>query len=125
MPAKHKSKKVGGSAAKRASPKKRRRPIPSELASLDELLKSADHRVAKPQPGLPEMLELAATLKRARRKQRLSLATVASRTGIDKAALSRLENGKNLNPTLGTLKTIAQALGVQLQFRVEANALPR
>jgi len=49
----------------------------------------------------------------------LSLAAVARRAGIDKAALSRIENGKNLNPTLGTLETIAQALGAQLQLRIK------
>lgn len=60
------------------------------------------------------MLELAAALKSARKDKRLSLADVARRSGIDKAALSRIENGQNLSPTIATLETVARALAVGL-----------
>ncbi len=58
-------------------------------------------------------------LKAEREKAGLSLAALAKRTGIDKAALSRLENGKQPNPTMATLSRYAAALGkeVCLAFR--------
>jgi len=43
----------------------------------------------------------------------LTLAQLAERTGIDQAALSRLETGKQANTTVGTLSRIADALGVE------------
>ncbi len=45
----------------------------------------------------------------------MSLAEVAERMGIDSPALSRLETGKMLNPTLATLHKWAEALGQQLE----------
>jgi ribosome-binding protein aMBF1 (putative translation factor) len=53
-------------------------------------------------------------LRRERERQGLSLADVAERAKIDKAALSRLENGQQLNPTLNTLARYAHALGKSL-----------
>ncbi len=41
----------------------------------------------------------------------LTLAVVAERMGIDAPALSRLETGKMLNPTLATLHKWAEASG--------------
>jgi transcriptional regulator with XRE-family HTH domain len=41
----------------------------------------------------------------------MTLAQLADKTGIDQAALSRLENGKNANPTFDTILRIAGALG--------------
>ena len=46
-------------------------------------------------------------LKQEREKAGVSLRTLAKRTGIDKAALSRLENGKQPNPTMATLSRYA------------------
>jgi transcriptional regulator with XRE-family HTH domain len=44
-----------------------------------------------------------------------SVSTVAERMGIDPPALSRLETGKMLNPTLATLHKWAEALGRKLE----------
>jgi transcriptional regulator with XRE-family HTH domain len=44
----------------------------------------------------------------------LSLADVADRSGIDKATLSRLENGRQLNPTVDTLWRYARAIGKEI-----------
>jgi transcriptional regulator with XRE-family HTH domain len=44
----------------------------------------------------------------------LTLAEVADRMGIEVPALSRLETGKMLNPTLATLHKEAEALGQKL-----------
>jgi DNA-binding XRE family transcriptional regulator len=60
------------------------------------------------------ILSLVARFKSAREGQGLTLAEVAGRMGIDAPALSRLETGKVLNPTLATLHKWAEALGQKL-----------
>jgi ribosome-binding protein aMBF1 (putative translation factor) len=57
-------------------------------------------------------------LRRERERLGLSLADVAERAKIDKAALSRLENGQQLNPTLNTLARYARALGKSLTLEL-------
>jgi transcriptional regulator with XRE-family HTH domain len=49
----------------------------------------------------------------------LSLSQMAQRTGIDRATISKLENGRIPNPTIGTLKSYASALGRRLTWRLE------
>jgi predicted transcriptional regulator len=63
--------------------------------------------------------EAMKTLKRERQAQGLSLSDVEKRTGIGRAALSRLENETELNPTVVTLTRYAEALGkeVVVSFR--------
>ncbi|HVK18316.1 MAG TPA: helix-turn-helix transcriptional regulator [Fimbriiglobus sp.] len=60
------------------------------------------------------ILRLVARFKAVRENQGLTLAEVAGRMGIDPPALSRLETGKVLNPTLATLHKWAEALGQKL-----------
>jgi DNA-binding XRE family transcriptional regulator len=60
------------------------------------------------------VLSLLARFKAVRENQGLTLAEVAERMGIDAPALSRLETGKMLNPTLATLHKWAEALGQKL-----------
>lgn len=60
-------------------------------------------------------LALLARLKEIRESQGLTLAEVAERMGIDAPALSRLETGKVLNPTLATLQKWAEALEQKLE----------
>jgi DNA-binding XRE family transcriptional regulator len=57
---------------------------------------------------------LVARFKAVRESQGLMLADGAERMGIDPPALSRLETGKMLNPTLATLHKWAEALGQKL-----------
>lgn len=63
--------------------------------------------------------EAMKALKRERQAQGLSLSDVEKRTGIGRAALSRLENETELNPTVVTLTRYAEALGkeVVVNFR--------
>jgi DNA-binding Xre family transcriptional regulator len=96
-----------------------RKQFQTERPSLDELIASGNYTEPLPQGELVLVLELAAELKKARKNKRLSLTDVARRSGIDKAALSRIENGQNTNPTIGTLETIARSLGAELRFRLE------
>ncbi len=63
--------------------------------------------------GIP-LRQLLSALRAEREKQGLSLADVQERTGIDRAALSRLENNEDANPTMTTLERYAEALGRQM-----------
>ena len=67
----------------------------------------------------PELTEALAGLRRERQRQGLSLTEVAERTGIDRATISKLETGKLANPTIGTLRTYARALGQRLCWTLE------
>jgi ribosome-binding protein aMBF1 (putative translation factor) len=66
--------------------------------------------------SLVEFRRFVMSLRRERERQGLSLSDVAERAEIDKAALSRLENGQQLNPTVNTLARYAGALGSTLKF---------
>ena len=70
------------------------------------------------QQSFAAILRLVARLKAVRESQGLTLAEVAARMGMDAPALSRLETGKMLNPTLGTLHKWAEALGHKLDVEV-------
>ena len=87
-----------------------------ERPSLQQLIDSGD---ADPPIPLGEYIELRQALialKTAREAAGLSLADVAERSGIDKAALSRLENGVSENPTVVTLARYAAAVGKRLAW---------
>lgn len=58
-------------------------------------------------------------LKDERKRAGLSIATVAARSGLDRAAVSRLENGKQDNPTVATLMRYAAALGKRFVWSYE------
>ena len=70
------------------------------------------------QASFAVILTLFARLKASRENQGLTLAEVAERMGTDPPALSRLETGKMLNPTLATLHKWAEALGLKLDVDV-------
>ncbi len=53
-------------------------------------------------------------LKKAREAAGLTLAAVSKLTGMDQATLSRLENGRQPNPTVDTLRRYSRAVGRQL-----------
>src|SRR5207237_3927218 len=63
-------------------------------------------------------------LKNARQAAGLTLATVSKRTGMDQATLSRLENGRQPNPTVDTLWRYARAVGRRLLLSHAATAAP-
>lgn len=50
-------------------------------------------------------------LKRERQRRGLSISDVAQSSGLDRAVVSRLENGKQDNPTVATLMRYAAAVG--------------
>lgn len=51
----------------------------------------------------------------ARQEQNLTQQELADKTGIDRSDISKLENG-SANPSLRTLKRLADGLGMQLQI---------
>lgn len=72
-------------------------------------LKGLPAEVAERQPSV-----YASAIREHRRAQGVSLAELSERTGMTRAALSRIENGLNVNPTVGTLRRIGEALGLRL-----------
>jgi DNA-binding XRE family transcriptional regulator len=58
-------------------------------------------------------------LRQHREQAGLSLGDVADRSGLDKATLSRLENGWYPNPTLNTLARYARGIGKRLVLDLE------
>jgi DNA-binding XRE family transcriptional regulator len=59
-------------------------------------------------------------LKTARQAAGLTLAAVSKITGMDQATLSRLESGKQVNPTVDTLWRYASAVGRKIVLTHEA-----
>ena len=64
--------------------------------------------------ALGQLQELLAQLKAAREAKGLSLADLTELTGMDRSALSKLENGQRANPTVETLVRYAEAVGKRL-----------
>lgn len=65
-----------------------------------------------------QLQQVLSALKSARQAQGLSLSAMKERTGIGKAALSRLENDPRSNPTVGTVLRVATALGKKIAIRL-------
>ncbi|MGL4554323.1 MAG: helix-turn-helix domain-containing protein [Gemmataceae bacterium] len=93
---------------------------PEEAAALREMRERLHREKKTPESAgarlvplgqLMHLREVAFRLKQERERLGLTLADLSERTGIDQASLSRLESGKNANPTLGTLSRVAAALG--------------
>ncbi|MHB1034810.1 MAG: helix-turn-helix transcriptional regulator [Pirellulales bacterium] len=101
--------------------KETRQRFQRERPSLEDLLASGDATEIVSQGEYLDLLAMLAALKRHRERQGLSLTDVADRSGMDRAAISRLENGVYLNPTVDTLYRYAAAVGVQIGFSVRAS----
>ena len=95
-----------------------------EKPTIDQLVASGElSGKTVPMGFYLEMQQLLHDLKKARESAGLSLADIAQRTGMDKAVLSKLENGRHGIPTLPSLARYAQAVGLQLAFSLtEARA---
>jgi ribosome-binding protein aMBF1 (putative translation factor) len=62
-------------------------------------------------------------LKEERQRSGLSIGDVAERSGLDRAVVSRLENGKQDNPTVATLMRYAAAIGKRFLWTYESLAV--
>jgi DNA-binding phage protein len=67
---------------------------------------------------LIEVTEALTALRAERERQGLSLADVRERSGIERSALSRLENEVGANPTIHTLVRYAESLGKKIVIQL-------
>ena len=97
----------------------------TEHPGPDELIDRGELDELVPHGQFMELRELTVRLRQIRERQGLSLTDVSERSGMTRAAISRLENGWNLNPTLDTLFRYATVLGAQIRLSVEECPPPR
>ncbi len=106
-------------AEDRARHKAIREKFQKERPTPQQLLESGEYSGPIPHGVYLSLIAAIIELKKAREAAGLSLADVAERSGIDKAALSRLENGVHDNPTVDTLMRYAAALGKKLVWSLQ------
>lgn len=82
-----------------------------ERPSLQDLVESGDVAQVFTMGEYWELRKTFAALKVLREQQGLSITDLAERTGMDRAMISRLENGQIDNPTIATMSRYAKALG--------------
>ena len=87
-----------------------------EKKSPLQLLAEGGHDDFIPLGALLELHQAMAWLKKERERQGMTLARLWELTGIDQGALSRLETGKNDNPTYDTISRVAAALGKVIRW---------
>jgi DNA-binding Xre family transcriptional regulator len=83
-------------------------------AELPDIRLRAKSQLALLSNAATPIRQLAGALRAERQRLGLSLADIYERTGMDRAALSRLENNEDANPTLTTLERYAEALGKRI-----------
>ncbi len=87
-----------------------------ERGDIDQATYEASSRLRAAGPPERPFRTLISALRTERERQGLSLSTVAKRSGIDRAAIHKLEIGLNKNPTASTLTRYAEALGKQIEW---------
>jgi len=95
------------------------RPGPDALYEMGEIsAESRDRMKAELEAGPPDgpLRRLVAALRAERERQGLSLAAVAERAGMDRAAVHKIEIMANRNPTVDTLERYAAALGKTVEL---------
>jgi DNA-binding XRE family transcriptional regulator len=109
------------SSEERLSERALREKLQKERPSLDELLRSGE---CDPDGVMTmgiyfDIQKTLRALKRNREQSGASVADVADRSGLNRAVVSRLENGKQDNPTVATLMRYAAAIGKRLLWSFE------
>ena len=89
-----------------------------ERPSHEDLMASGDYDGPFSHGDIMALLSALARIKKERDRRGLTLADIAEASGLDKGMLSRLENGKLLNPTMLTLCRYARAVGVELRLEI-------
>lgn len=111
------TKERGKRIYRKATEEERRRhaQIRDQIAvELPDIKKRARQRLGLLKKEGTPLRQVLSALRAERERQGLSLADINERTGIDRAALSRLENNEDANPTLATLERYAEAIGKQM-----------
>lgn len=85
---------------------------------METLIAAGDATEAVSQGEYLDLRAMLLRLRKHREQQGLSLADVSQRCGMDRSAISRLENGVYVNPTLDTLYRYAEAIGAEIGFTV-------
>ena len=93
-----------------------------ERPSLQSLVDSGDVEQVYSMREYWELRKTFAALKALREQQGLSISDMEKRTGMDRAMISRLENGQIDNPTLATVSRYAKALGKRVIVSLENTA---
>jgi DNA-binding XRE family transcriptional regulator len=93
-----------------------------ESGQIDREAFEEAERVRAAGPPQRPFRDLIGALRAERERQGLSLADLAERTGIDRAAIHKLEIGANTNPTLTTLTRYAGALGARIEWYLKTTA---
>ena len=79
--------------------------------------------MARSAPDVAAEVDVGERLHTLRRFRRCTLQTVAERSGLSESFLSQVERGRS-NASIGSLKRIADALGVSMADLFEPDALP-
>ena len=95
-----------------------RKRFQQERPGLDALLAEGDAAEVVSQGEYLDLRRMLAALQKCRERRGLSLTDAANRSGMDRSAISRLENGVYLNPTVDTLYRYARAVGAEIGFKV-------
>lgn len=115
---KSESRKIERTPEDRARLQAIREKFQREKPSLKRLVESGDAPPPMPLGTYLDIQVLLNRLKKEREAAGLSLADVAERTGMDRAAISRLENGHTPNPTVDTLLRYTAALGKSIVWSI-------
>lgn len=94
--------------------------------SIDKLIESGELSGSTMSLGAYiNLRQLVGKLRALREEAKLSLGDVSERSGMDKAMLSRLENGHVSNPGIETIARYLEALHKVLEWRVVDAAVSR
>ena len=117
MPATHVNQKTEWTAEQRKSHQAIRDQFQGETRNLDELVRDGEVDPESVATLAQRRLaaQLASSLRSAREAAGMSLTDLAERSEIERSALSKLESGVNLNPTLSTLVRYAITTGNEIQ----------
>ncbi|MDY0168843.1 MAG: helix-turn-helix transcriptional regulator [Thermoguttaceae bacterium] len=110
--------KIERTAAERRRLEEIRERFQRERPGLNSLLATGDADEAVAHGEYLDLRIMLAALKKHREAMGLSLSDVSDRSGMDRSAVSRLENGVYVNPTVDTLYRYAEAIGTQIAFSV-------
>lgn len=97
----------------------------SERPTLEQLMASGQYSEPILLGAYWELAAIVEALRQERERQGLSLGEAAKRSGMDKAALSRLEGGQNVNPTWNTLSRYAAVLGKEVALMLRDAPAPK
>jgi DNA-binding XRE family transcriptional regulator len=108
-------------AKERARERTIRERLQRERPSLEDLIRTGE---CEPDAVMTigmyfDLQKALQALKKERERCGLSIADVAERSGFDRAVISRLENGKQDNPTVATLMRYAAAVGKRFLWSYE------